>query len=67
MPDASEGSPADPAVYVPNGTEKLRIGAGPGPTPVRPFHGRIDEVAVYGMPLEGTRVQAHFKAAISVL
>lgn len=67
MPDESEGSPADPAVYVPNGTEKLRIGAGPGPAPVRPFHGRIDEVAVYGMTLEGHRVQAHFKAAISVL
>ncbi|MBW3579251.1 MAG: hypothetical protein KY462_16260 [Actinobacteria bacterium] len=68
-PDESVGSVTVPVFYVANGTERLRIGAGPGPdaTPVRPFHGRIDEVAVYGLPLAGARVQAHFKAAISVL
>jgi hypothetical protein len=70
--DAELPSPAAPARvgYARNLAEPFRIGAGqqempPASTPASYFHGRIDEVALYGVALDGTRIKAHFLSALT--
>lgn len=70
-----EVSPATgtPVEYEANVSMPLRIGAGqpegPGLSPAVAglfFKGRIDEVALYRVALEGAAVQKHFQSALSV-
>jgi hypothetical protein len=80
VPDATMPKPpaaGDPPVplvfYAENQTNPLRIAAGQvetPPTSTAPslfFKGRIDEVAVYGIPLDGGQVKTHFQRATALV
>jgi hypothetical protein len=73
-PDAELPTPASPlpVFYVQNQVNPLRIAAGqvegpaPATTPALFFKGRVDEVALYRVPLDGQKVKNHFLHAISL-
>lgn len=59
--------------YVSNKTNPLRIAAGqieqpePSPAPGQFFKGRIDEVALYRIPLDGGTVKNHFLRGVAIV
>lgn len=64
--DPVEDAPATlDATYGPNTTRELRIGAGANEseTPLFPFNGVLDEVAVYDVDLDFTTIREHFSLA----
>jgi Concanavalin A-like lectin/glucanases superfamily len=71
-PGGPPPAPQTPILYLKNETSPLRIGAGqteapaPAPTPAQFFKGRIDEVALYRVPLSGNEVKDHFRRVTAV-
>lgn len=68
---AAPPAPQTPVFYVENNTNPFRIGAGiteapPSPAAAHFFKGRIDEVALYRAPLDGSRVKLHFQRATAL-
>jgi len=54
-----------PAVFAPNASAVLRLGAGATESATGNFYfpGRLDEVAIYSSALNAARIQAHYAAA----
>lgn len=71
LPQAAP-APQTPVFYVDNKSSPLRIAAGqveqptPSPNPAQFFKGRIDEVALYRVPIPGDVVKDHFLRGLGV-
>ena len=60
--DGINAGVSSPASNLVDNTLSLGIGSGGGSGPTAPFHGTIDEAAVYNIALTSTQVAAHYAA-----